>query len=43
MIANRDTDALQGHREGIGARGVTGPILILEGPGAPLSLPGQPD
>ncbi len=40
MIADRDTDVSQGHREGIGARSATGPILMLEGPGAPLSLPG---
>ncbi len=43
MITNRDTDASQGYREGIGARGVTGSILMLEGPGAPLSLSGQLD
>ncbi len=43
MIADRDTDAPQGHREGIGARDVTGPILTLEEPGAPLSLLGQLD
>ncbi len=43
MIADRDTNAPQGYREGIGAQGVTGPILTLEGPRAPLSLPGQPD
>ncbi len=40
MIADRDTNTPQGHREGIGARGITGLILTLEGPGAPLSLPG---
>ncbi len=43
MIADRDTDVSQGHREEIGARDVTGPILTLEGPGAPLSLPRQLD
>ncbi len=40
MIADKDTDAPQGDREGIGAQGITGPILTLEGPRAPLSLPG---
>ncbi len=43
MIADRDIDAPQGYREEIGAQGVMGPILTFEGPGAPLSLPGQPD
>ncbi len=43
MIADRDTNVPQGHKEGIGARGTTRPILTLEGPGALLSLPGQPD
>ncbi len=43
IIADRDTDAPQGHREGIGVRGITGPILTLEGPGAPPTLPDQPD
>ncbi len=43
MIANRDIDATQGHRERIGARDVTGSILTLEEPGASLSLLEQPD
>ncbi len=43
MIADRDTDAPQSHKEGIGAQSITGPILTLKGPGAPLSLSGQLD
>ncbi len=43
MIADRDINAPQGHREGIGARGITGPIFTLEEPGTPLSLPAQLD
>ncbi len=39
MIADRDTDALQSHREGIGAQSVIRSILMLKRPGAPLSLP----
>ncbi len=34
MIADWDTDILQSHRKGIGARGVTEPILTLESLGA---------
>lgn len=43
MIANSDIDVLQAHKEGIGARGITGPILILKGLRVPLSLSGQPN
>ncbi len=40
MIADKDTDAPQGYREGIRAQDIIGPILMLERLGAPLSLPG---
>lgn len=43
MIIDKDTDTPQSHREGIRARDVTELILMLEEPGAPLSLLRQLD
>lgn len=40
MIANWDTDALQGHRKRIGAQAIMGLILMVEKPRASLSLLG---
>ncbi len=41
MILDWDINTPQGrHREEIGARGVTEPILTLKRPGTPLSLLG---
>lgn len=43
IIIDRNIDIPKDYREGIGAWGVMRPILTLEGPKAPLSLPEQPN